>query len=194
MGSHPAYRRSFLQLALLILFVFLVPTAPAQQLDRGEGEFEAKARLVSRTLRVDLFKGTATADPKDKSHRDAVEVMAMEVVYPLYWLTANTRPPEVGKMYRQVEEFDSRLNQMTKFKAATSQIAADVLPASDRAGSRGDCPRQDQNRSPPSTPPACSPPFPNGGWNAACPRASPAGPTTFRRAWSKATPSTWLAS
>ena len=43
---------------------------------------------------------------------------AKEVVYPLYWDTVGP-PPARGKLDKQVVDFESRLAQMTKFKAAT---------------------------------------------------------------------------
>jgi hypothetical protein len=106
-----------LLLAALVLAVGA--SARAQRLDDGESTLQEKGKKT-RLLRVDLFKGTTTADPKDKDHQEAAAIAAKEVTYPLYWNTSGLEMPAPMVMYRLVDTFRSRLNQMTKFKAATA--------------------------------------------------------------------------
>jgi hypothetical protein len=115
MRSRTPPSRSLCLLALIGLAWASGPLC-AQRLEDGSNELEKKGRRTYR-LRADLFNGKATADPKDKDHVEAVEVAAKEVTYYLYWDSV-TRPAQ-GKMAGYVDTFDSRLQQMTKYKAAT---------------------------------------------------------------------------
>ncbi len=85
--------------------------------------FNQKAR-ASSGLRKDLFAGKAAADPKDKSHQEAVEIAAKEVTYPLYWETLSGQVPEHSKLNEVFVQLESRLIQMSKptFRAVTAQM------------------------------------------------------------------------
>lgn len=108
--------RSPVVLACSLLFLLQFP-ALGQRLDDGEVTFNDKARS-SRLLRVDLFKGRTQADPKDKTHLEAVDIACKDVTYPLIWRTMRNRP-DPGKVNELVEEFDGRLVQMSRFKVNT---------------------------------------------------------------------------
>jgi hypothetical protein len=108
--------------AAVVLAVFSARSTQAQRLEDGQVQFETKAR-ATRALRLDLFGGKVTVDPKDKTHQEAVEMAAKEVVYPLYWQTnAKTDLPDPGKMNMMVEQFETRLLQLLRVRGDTSQL------------------------------------------------------------------------
>jgi hypothetical protein len=119
MYSRTVLFRSLLLFAAVVLSVFSPRAVHGQRLEDGQREYENKAR-ATRSLRVDLFKGVSAADPGNKTHQEAADIAAKEVAYPLYWRTVGNQAPPPGKMNELVNEFESRLAQMTKFKAATS--------------------------------------------------------------------------
>jgi hypothetical protein len=108
--------------AALVLAVFSAREVRAQRLEDGEVQFKDKSR-ATRLLRVDLFAGKATVDPKDKTHQEAVEMAAKEIVYPLYWQTlGGSALPEPGKMNMLVEQFETRLLQMSRIRGDSTQL------------------------------------------------------------------------
>ncbi|MFO0880157.1 MAG: hypothetical protein U0840_22645 [Gemmataceae bacterium] len=111
--------RTSLRVAILsfLLVVALQSPLSAQRLDDGQVAFEDKAR-PTRILRQQLFKGDFQADPRDKNHLEAIEIAAKEVTYPLHWKTMAGRPKS-GEVNQIVEELDSRLMQMSRFRATT---------------------------------------------------------------------------
>jgi hypothetical protein len=116
-------RTSFCRLVLVLAFLVLpLGLVRAQRLEDGEVQF-MRSRPVkdSRPLRNQLFKGETQADPREKDHIQAVEIAAKEAIYPLVWYSKG-RTIERGKINRVVEDFASRLSQMTKFNANTTTM------------------------------------------------------------------------
>ncbi|MFO0928635.1 MAG: hypothetical protein U0736_16700 [Gemmataceae bacterium] len=124
--------------ALLVVALYLVTVGPVRsqradlRVDDGEVEFLKKAR-PTRDLRTGLFKGSITAEPNNKEHQEAAEIAAKEVVYPLVWEqdkglrpeakeTAEDRQRRLNRLNSLVEEFDSRLVQMTRFTDRTAAM------------------------------------------------------------------------
>jgi hypothetical protein len=106
-------------LALMLLAVPLA-LARGQRLDDGEVEFDQKLRK-SKSLIRDLFSGAVPVDPRSKDHREAIDLAAKSVTYPLYWKTQASRPPE-GKIDQIVLEFESELSKLTKARGATQAL------------------------------------------------------------------------
>lgn len=112
------------------LLVLAVAPAHSQRIEDGELEFLRKAR-PTRDLRVGLFKGATPAEANNKEHQEAAEIAAKEVTYPLVWYqdaalrpepreTREERDRRLSKLNTLVEEFDSRLGQMTRFSDRTT--------------------------------------------------------------------------
>jgi hypothetical protein len=119
-------RRSVLSRSLVLFAVLslaLLCTAPlrAQRLEDGESEL-LKVSRPYRALWRDLFKGVATADPKDDTHQKAAEFSAKEAIYPLYWKTVGPVPPDPKQINNLTHGFEINLLSMTKFKASTLQF------------------------------------------------------------------------
>jgi hypothetical protein len=103
-------------LAALVLVTLLSSRVRSQRLEDGKVSFDEKAR-PTRNLRLDLFAGKVMADPKDKTHQEAVDIAAKEVVYPLYWETRGVQLPEPRKVNESFDLLDKRLVDMSHFKA-----------------------------------------------------------------------------
>lgn len=120
--------------ALLLVALLVVTVGPArsQRVDDGEVEFLKRSR-PTRDLRIGLFKGTITAEPNNKEHQEAAEIAAKEVAYYLIWEqdkalrreskeTADDRLKRLNRLNSLVEDFDSRLNQMSRFTDRTAAM------------------------------------------------------------------------
>jgi hypothetical protein len=97
--------------------VLVVLSAPAngQRLEDGERKFESsKEYKDSKVLRRQLARGEVTADPRDKDHQQAIEVMAKEHVYGLHW-TAD-KSFKSGEINKVVDYFTQQLSSMSANK------------------------------------------------------------------------------
>src|SRR5262245_13131220 len=91
------------------LVAILLPAAYAQRIDDGELALAEKIKPYRKgKLIPDLFKGATLADPKNKTHAEAIELAAKEVTYPLLWTTSASRP-KAGEVNRILDEYDRNL-------------------------------------------------------------------------------------
>jgi hypothetical protein len=102
------------RLLVVLALLALPPIVHAQRLEDGREKFDLSAAVrQTRALRNELFKGIAKADPADNNHQKAIEIASKEFVYPLYWDTQGTTVTR-GRINRVVEDFTSRLSQMSR--------------------------------------------------------------------------------
>src|SRR5262245_25137714 len=102
-------------LALAFAILALANPTHGQRLEDGQVSFESSAAYRnSRILRTQLLKGEVTADPRDKNHQEAIDVMARDYVYPVYWMADKSGAP--GKLNGAVETFSGRLGYMSRDK------------------------------------------------------------------------------
>jgi len=115
--------RSLLGCAILGVSLF-VPTARSQTLDGGRNKFwDSKEYRSTKDIRRSLRNGAIPADPNDKDHVLAIDLMAREYVYQLYWTADGSFPS--GKLSDNIENFMSEMGKLSssKFreKSATTQ-------------------------------------------------------------------------
>ena len=111
----------------LLLAPVLLHSALGQRIEDGQLGLDEKGK-VTRQLRVQFYKGEVSADPSNPDHVLAIQIAAKEVIYPLVWdqdvalRLANPKETEferetrLKKMWQAVENFDSRLTQLSSPK------------------------------------------------------------------------------
>jgi hypothetical protein len=108
----------FFALALLLSVTCAVCSPGA---DEGEAAMARKEK-ETRSTRLELFRGTVTAKPDDKDHKEAIDVAAQMVVEPLN-RKSNQREPGKMDRYFQALETDLRTLSDTKIKASTQMAS-----------------------------------------------------------------------
>lgn len=110
-----------LRAMLLGIALFLtVGVATGQRLEDGKNAFENSMRPL-RDLPKQLFSGEVPANPNEKRHVEAIDLLAKDITYPLIWETQASRP-KATKLNNIVEDFGSRLATMTRFRGNTTAM------------------------------------------------------------------------